>query len=1089
MNNPLPGSGPKPATIMIVGEAPFGEDMLKREMFVSAGGRELTNMLHEVGIIRTECYLTTVFKTQPPANDVGHFFSDKKCTKIKAEFLPSLEELAREVAEVNPTVILALGNTALFALTGLTSVSKWRGSLLRTLPQFGSRKLVPTYHPAAIMRMWEWRPIATRDMARALHASKTTDWPLNEKHYYVRPSFATASGLLAQLILRADSGPMRLACDIETRARQIACIGIAWSTTEALCIPYMAVKGVKGSYWSFEEEFALRRKLRILLTHPNVRVIGQNFAYDAQYIALQDGYIPNLYFDTMVMQHTLFSSMKKSLDFLASMYCKHYVYWKDDGKAWDASIDEEQYWIYNCDDCTNTFEVCEVEERLLVSEQLTEQYAFLRKLWRAVVMMMLRGVRIDEKLKAQISMELMTYIAEVQGEINQIVGYPINLASPKQVAALFYSELGLPVVKNRKTHRPTTDDDALLAFPKKEPLVAGLCERIQAIRSASVLLSTFATMPLDIDKRMRCYYNIAGTVTYRFASGENAFGSGGNLQNIPKGDDEDAIEKKKKLAAAGHRQIIVPNMRKMFVPDPGYTYFDIDLDRADLMVVIWEADDDDLRQAVREGIDLHRLNASAIFNKPMDRIEYKERQMAKMFVHGCVTAGHEVLTPEGWKPIEDCPNGQSILTCNIDGGAARFSPIEEWYRAPAQTSLLHFKGEAVSQIVTADHTMPYRTDLKGYKTAAACRLPASARLPKVVIYSGSTVLEAPELLAAFAADGSEDSYGNVRFRFHKERKIERMHQLLQGKLYTYSQGNFYIPSASALCFTKHGKYLTSHCLQWEHKSAVAYLAEQVYWDGHAGSAGGKWMSSIIQTHAEYSQTLAHLHGFGSQLNFIDRAGRQRLYRFSLNNRVEWRLSSASVTSLPCEGQLVYCPVTPTGFWLVRHEGKISVTGNSNYGGSPRTMALNCGLTVHQSELMQRNWFSAHPGIKDWHRRTEAQLASRREVRNAFGFRNRFFGRVEALLPEALAWVPQSTVSIVINKGLLAVSEQLPEVKIELQVHDSIAGQYPTHMENAILRRMKPLLEIPVPYVKPLTIGVGVSTSARSWGDVRERPWP
>jgi len=796
MNNPLPGSGPKPATIMIVGEAPFGEDMLKREMFVSAGGRELTNMLHEVGIIRTECYLTTVFKTQPPANDVGHFFSDKKCTKVKAEFLPSLDELAREVAEVNPTVILALGNTALFALTGLTSVSKWRGSLLRTLPQFGSRKLVPTYHPAAIMRMWEWRPISTRDMARALHASKTTDWPLNEKQYYVRPSFATASGLLTQLLLRAEEGPMKLSCDIETRARQIACIGIAWSTTEALCIPYMAVRGVKGSYWSFEEEFALRSKLRVLLTHPNVRVIGQNFAYDAQYIALQDGYIPNLYFDTMVMQHTLFSSMKKSLDFLASMYCQHYVYWKDDGKTWDASIDEEQYWIYNCDDCTNTFEVCEVEERLLVSEQLTEQYDFLRKLWRAVVMMMLRGVRIDEKLKAQISMELMTYIAEVQGEINQIVGYPINLASPKQVASLFYSELGLPVVKNKKTHRPTTDDDALLAFPKKEPLTAGLCERIQAIRSASVLLSTFATMPLDIDKRMRCYYNIAGTVTYRFASGENAFGSGGNLQNIPKGDDEDAIEKKKKLAAAGHRQIIVPNMRKMFVPDPGHTYFDIDLDRADLMVVIWEADDDDLRQAVREGVDLHRLNASALFNKPMDRIEYKERQMAKMFAHG-----------------------------------------------------------------------------------------------------------------------------------------------------------------------------------------------------------------------------------------------------------------------------------------------------SNYGGSPRTMALNCGLTVHQSELMQRNWFSAHPGIKDWHRRTEAQLASRREVRNAFGFRNRFFGRVEALLPEALAWVPQSTVSIVINKGLLAVSEQLPEVRIELQVHDSIAGQYPTHMENDILRRMKPLLEVPVPYANPLTIGVGVSTSVRSWGDVRERPWP
>lgn len=795
-NQPLPGSGPKPATIMIVGEAPFGEDMVQREVFVSSGGRELTNMLHEVGILRTECYLTNAIKVQPPANDVRHFFLDKKCTKPKPEALAFFKELEAEVAEVNPTVILTLGNTALFALTGLTSVSKWRGSLIKSLPEYGSRKVIPTYHPAAIMKVWEWRPISTRDMARALHASKTTDWPLNEKQYYIRPSFATAAGILNQLLAKAAEGPIKLSVDIETRAYQIACVGIAWNKREAICIPYMAVKGLKGSYWAFEEEFALRGLIRQLLKHPNVQVIGQNFAYDAQYFALHDGFIPNLYYDTMVMQHTLFSSMKKSLDFLASMYCEHYVYWKDDGKTWDASIDEEQYWIYNCDDCTNTFEACEVEERLLESEHLTEQYDFLRQLWKQVVLMMLRGVRIDEKLKAQISMELLEYIGQVQGEINTLVGYQINLASPKQVASLFYEELGLPIVKNKQTYRPTTNDDALVVFPKKEPLVQGLCERIQAIRSAGVLLSTFATMPLDVDKRMRCYYNISGTVTYRFASEKNAFGSGGNLQNIPKGDDEDALEKKQKLAAAGHRQIMVPNMRKMFVPDYGNTFFDIDLDRADLMVVIWEADDDELRQAVREGIDLHRLNASALFNKPMDRIEYKERQLAKMFAHG-----------------------------------------------------------------------------------------------------------------------------------------------------------------------------------------------------------------------------------------------------------------------------------------------------TNYGGSARTMAINCGLTVHQSDMMQRNWFAAHPGIKTWHRRTEAQLQSRREVRNAFGFRNRFFGRVEALLPEALAWVPQSTVSIVINKGLLAIGEQLPDVKILLQVHDSIAGQYPTHMENQILRQMKPLLEIPVPYEKPLTIGVGVSTSTKSWGDVAGRAWP
>lgn len=796
MQHPLPGIGQLPSRIMVVAEAPMGEDMVRREPFASQGGQELFKMLHEVGILQTECYLTYAIKVQPPANDITHYFHDKKCTKPKDEALAYFKLLEKEVADCNPNVIIALGNTALFALTGQQSVSKWRGSTMKSLPEFGSRKVIPSYHPAAILKMWEWRPIMTRDLSRARAASVTPDFPLNERKFYIRPSFATAMGILGNLLALTEKGELRLAVDIETRAYQTACIGIGWSRTEAICIPLMAVKAVGHSYWSLEEELALRLKIRCVLTHPNVKVIGQNFAYDAQYFALQDGYIPNLYFDTMIMQHTLFSSMKKSLDFLASMYCEQYLYWKDDGKTWDSSIDEEQYWIYNCEDCVRTFEISEVELGLLHRENLWPQYDFLRKLWWAVVTMMLKGVRIDEKLKGQITMELFDYIAAVQQEINTIVGYPINLASPKQVAELFYDQLGLPIVKNKKTHRPTTDDDALVVFPKKEPLVTGLCERIQAIRSGGVLLSTFAQMPLDSDKRMRCYYNVAGTVSYRFNSSENAFGSGGNLQNIPKGDDEEALEKKRALEAAGHRQIAVPNMRRMFVPDPGKTFFDIDLDRADLMVVIWEADDDDLRQAVREGVDLHRFNASALFNKPMDRITYKERQAAKMFAHG-----------------------------------------------------------------------------------------------------------------------------------------------------------------------------------------------------------------------------------------------------------------------------------------------------TNYGGSARTMAINCGLTVRESEIMQKNWFAAHPGIKEWHRRTEAQLQSKREVRNAFGFRHRFFGRVEALLPEALAWVPQSTVAIVIDKGFLNVHEQMPEVDILLQVHDSIAGQYDTHLENDILRRMKPLLEIEVPYEKPLTIGVGISTSRESWGAVCERPWP
>jgi DNA polymerase I-like protein with 3'-5' exonuclease and polymerase domains len=102
----------------------------------------------------------------------------------------------------------------------------------------------------------------------------------------------------------------------------------------------------------------------------------------------------------------------------------------------------------------------------------------------------------------------------------------------------FYDDLGVQVVLHRKTKKPTLDDEALQKIGKKNPLLQPLLDLIAEKRSLGVFLSTFCLMPLDSDMRMRTYYNVAGTETFRLNSGENAFGSGGNLQNIPKGEEE-----------------------------------------------------------------------------------------------------------------------------------------------------------------------------------------------------------------------------------------------------------------------------------------------------------------------------------------------------------------------------------------------------------------------------------------------------------------------------------------------------------------------------------------------------------------------
>ena len=88
---------------------------------------------------------------------------------------------------------------------------------------------------------------------------------------------------------------------------------------------------------------------------------------------------------------------------------------------------------------------------------------------------------------------------------------------------------------NRKTGTITLNDEALQKMAQREPMLRPLVRRITEHRSLGVFLSTFVGARLDKDQRLRCSYNIAGTETFRLSSSANAFDSGLNLQNIPKG--------------------------------------------------------------------------------------------------------------------------------------------------------------------------------------------------------------------------------------------------------------------------------------------------------------------------------------------------------------------------------------------------------------------------------------------------------------------------------------------------------------------------------------------------------------------------
>lgn len=153
---------------------------------------------------------------------------------------------------------------------------------------------------------------------------------------------------------------------------------------------------------------------------------------------------------------------------------------------------------------------------------------------------------------------------------------------------------------------------------------------------------------------------------------------------------------------------------------------------------------------------------------------------------------------------------------------------------------------------------------------------------------------------------------------------------------------------------------------------------------------------------------------------------------------------------------------------------------TNYGGSARTIAITLGWRVSEAERFQRDWFRLHPGIKEWHRRTEYDLQTTRTVRNKFGFRIVYFDRPDNLLPKALAWIPQSTVAVVCRKGGYRLMKALPWVEILLQVHDSLVFQIPVHKSDCLNQLREPL-HVTVPHDDPLVIPWELRVSDKSWG--------
>jgi len=216
------------------------------------------------------------------------------------------------------------------------------------------------------------------------------------------------------------------------------------------------------------------------------------------------------------------------------------------------------------------------------------------------------GVICDISILAGIAADMQKQIEDAQAEIYRLAGHEFNINSPKQLADVLYSELGLPTGKKR-----STSADVLDQFAGVHPII----EPLQAYRKLQKLNSTYAEglqKYIAADGRIHTIYNQCATQTGRLSSSEP------NLQNITVRDEQG-------------RQI-----RRAFLPDPGCVLISSDYHQIELRMLAHMADEEHLIAAFKSGIDIHTKTAMDVFDVSADEVTPIMRRRAKTVNFGIV---------------------------------------------------------------------------------------------------------------------------------------------------------------------------------------------------------------------------------------------------------------------------------------------------------------------------------------------------------------------------------------------------------------------------------------------------------------------
>jgi DNA polymerase-1 len=360
--------------------------------------------------------------------------------------------------------------------------------------------------------------------------------------------------------------------------------------------------------------------LRPLLESPGILKIGFNIKFNAVMFA-QHGVTIRNHDDAQLMSYALDAGRNAhGLDALAETWLGHanmsHGEVTGSGKA-KLTFDQvaiDRAAAYSAEDADVILRLWRVLKPRLVAERMTSVYETLeRPLIGVLARMERRGISIDRQVLSRLSGEFAQTAARVEAEIQEIAGEPINVGSPKQLGDIIFGKMGLPGGSKTKTGAWSTSAQILdeLAeqgheFPKK------ILEWRQVSKLKSTYTDALPTYVHPQTHRVHTTYALAATTTGRLSSNEP------NLQNIP-------------VRTEDGRKI-----RRAFIASPGHKLVSADYSQIELRLLAEIADIAVLKQAFRDGLDIHAMTASEMFGVPVKDMPGEVRRRAKAINFGII---------------------------------------------------------------------------------------------------------------------------------------------------------------------------------------------------------------------------------------------------------------------------------------------------------------------------------------------------------------------------------------------------------------------------------------------------------------------